>query len=288
MKRFLWKIAGADCEILEKSGKDSQYSFWLIGVLYLLINVLTYLGFFGMFIGVFDKILPTILGTVILGFLVTNIYRLNLISLEPNTLPVKNDPSSLILTNIIRYSTVILFAFFVSKSVEMVIISFFESTGFIDYDGSRGYMFRLAEMNRKQPWLWIITGVIMTLFIAPIYLRHRLNRAHEYYMFRRISDKEIVNSEFQKFLQIKDQRLQKEYLKYSELQQRFFNEPTAPFYKRKDLPKNIVKINEILQKRQFKKLPKRYTDEPFNTKEISFERTLKSSEDFLEAILNKS
>jgi hypothetical protein len=288
MKRFLWKIAGADCAILEKSGKDSQYSFWLIGLMYLLINLLTYLGFYGMFWGVFDKILPSLLGTSVLGFLITTTYRLNLISLEPHTLPVRDEDHSLIFTNIIRYATVILFAFFVSKSVEMVLVNVFESAGFIDYDGSKGYMNHMTEMNKTQPWLWLITLSIIGVFIAPIYLRHRLNRAHEYYILRRISDKAIVNSEYQKFLQIKEQLLQKEYQKYSKLQQRFFNEPSAPFYKRKDLPKNIVKINEILQKRRFKKHPKRYTDEPFNTKEIKIERNLKSSEDFLEAILIKS
>ena len=177
MRRYLWKIAGADCEILEKSGKDSQYSFWLIGWLFLIINVLTYLGFFGLFWGVFDKIVPTLIGTIVLGFLVTTIYRINLISLEPHTLPSKNEESSLILTNIIRYSTVILFAFFVSKSFEMVLVNLFESAGFINYSGSKGYMKHMTEMNINQPRLWLITVSIIIIFIIPIYLRHRLNRA---------------------------------------------------------------------------------------------------------------
>jgi len=255
MRRYLWKIAGADCEIIEKSGKDSQYSFWLIGFLYLIINVLSYMGFFGMFIGVFDKIVPTILGTLVLGFLVTNIYRINLISLEPNTLPVKNDSSSLLLTNIIRYSTVVLFAFFVSKSVEMVIISFFESTGFIDYDGSKGYMDHMSEMNKSQPWIWLITCLIILLFVTPIYLRHRLNRAHEYYILRRIRDKELVKKDFQKAKATKEDLFHNLYREY----------------KKVNIDKSYVPPIA------------KYSDEPFNTKEIiSSKKTfLKTSEEFI-------
>jgi hypothetical protein len=276
MRYFLWKIAGADCEILEKSGRDSQYSFYIIGVLYIIVTFLTFLGFFGLFWGVFRSqtiihpngieyrqgypFFSALIGGSVLGFLVSNIYRLNLISLEPNTLPVKKEDSSLFFTNFIRYSTIVLFAFFVSKNIEMEVVNILESAGIFPFDLREFYMNHMLRMNREQPWVWVITGLIILVFIAPIYLRHRLNRAHEYYILKRIRDKELVKNDYKKAKIIKEDLLRNLYKEYQKV--------------------NISKTYNIPVSR--------YSDEPFNTKEIIIERKLNSSEDFLEAIINKS
>ena len=148
MQHLFWRVAGADCSILEKSGKESQSSFWVIGLLYTIINGLILIGFFGLFWGVFENFLVASIGTIVLGFLISNIYRLNLMSLEPHTLPVKIEPDSLILTHIIRYSTVVTFAFFVSKCIEMVFVNFLENFGFMKYGGSRDYIDHMMLMNK--------------------------------------------------------------------------------------------------------------------------------------------
>jgi hypothetical protein len=286
MRHFLWKIAGADYKILEKAGKDSQYSFWLIGLLYLIVIIITFIGFLGLFWGVFDNIIPTVVGTSVLGFLVTTIYRLSLISLEPNTLPVIVEKKSLVLTYFVRYFILILFAFFVSKTFEMIIVNFIEKIGFLNYDGSSGYMRHLIEVNTTQPWIWMITVFVIILFITPIYLRHRLNRANQYYLLRRVSDKELVKQEHQKFIQTKEEILKQVYQQYSNLANSFFEHKNGLFYNQ-SVSEEINKIKSQLKSKTFVSHPKKFIDEPFNTKRIVTKRILKKSDDFLDSILSQ-
>jgi hypothetical protein len=273
MKYFIWRMAGADCELLERSGKDSQYSFFVIGVLYLFVIGLTFLGFFGLFWGVFrckvteDGILQSVeypfftalIGGLVLGFLVSNIYRLNLMSLEPNTLPVKKEDASLILTHILRYTTILLFAFFVSKNIEMEIVNIMESAGIFYYKVHERYMDHMVRMNKEQPWLWIITFVIGLVFLLPVFLRQRLNKTFEYYSLKERRDIRLVLEQYEEFLKIKNQILNDHYLKYRAL--------------------------GVEKKYSYKKL---YKDEPFNTKRIEIERELGTNEDFLDAILKNT
>jgi hypothetical protein len=284
MRHFLWKIAGADYKILEKAGKESQYSFWLIGLLYLIVIFITFVGFLGMFWGIFDNIIPTLVGTSVLGFLVSTIYRLSLISLEPNTLPVIIEKKSLVLTYFVRYFILILFAFFVSKTFEMVVFNLIKSIGFINYEGSSDYMKQLMLVNTNEPWIWVITLSIIILFITPIYLRHRLNRANQYYLLRRVSDKELVKQEHQKFIQTKEEILKQVYNQYTNLANSFFEQQNGLFYKQ-TISKEINKVKIQLISKTYVPHPKKFIDEPFNTKRIVTKRKLKKSEDFLDSIL---
>lgn len=286
MRQFLWKIAGADSKILEKAGKESQYSFWIIGMLYLIVIFITYIGFLGMFWGVFESLLPTVIGTLVLGFLVTMIYRLSLISLEPNTLPVIIEKKSKLFSNIVRYFTIIMFAFFVSKSVEMIIVNIIEYSGLLNYDGSSGYLIHMIKINSEQPWVWLLTCVIIFVFIIPIYLRHRLNRANQYYLHKRLSDKELVKREHQKFLLVKEEILYNTYENYGALSIVFFDHKNGLFFNQK-LSKETNKLKTQLETKKFTKHPKKYSDDPFNTKRIVLSRNLKNSDEFLDAILSK-
>jgi hypothetical protein len=273
MKYFIWKMAGADCELLERSGKDSQYSFFVIGLLYLVVTGLTFLGFFGLFWGTFRgkvnkdgvlhigeyPIFTALIGGLVLGFLVSNIYRLNLMSLEPKTLPVKEENTSMVMSYAVRYITILLFAFFVSKNIEMEIVNIMESAGIFYYNVDEGYMDHMVRMNKEQSWLWIITIVIGFIFLLPVFLRQRLNKTFEYYSLKERRDIRLVLEQYEEFLMIKNQILSDHYLKY--------------------------KAVGLDKKYSYKKL---YKDEPFNTKRIEIERDLGTDDDFLEAILKNS
>jgi hypothetical protein len=151
MKHFLWRSVGADVEILLKSGDDSKDSFTRIGRLYLIVNCITYLSLFGLFLGIFENLIVSISSSVVFGFLITNIYLLNLISLEPRSLPVSIEIGSVVLANVIRYTTIFLFAIFISKSFEMLLFGFFNSNSFQNYNGSKGFIFQLFQLNRDNP-----------------------------------------------------------------------------------------------------------------------------------------
>lgn len=301
MKRFLWKIAGAECQILEKSGGDSQRSFYIIGLLYLIVIFSTFIGFFGLFWGVFrGKVIlengdysydypfvSALLGGLVLGFLVTNIYKLNLMSLEPNTLPVQKENSSKILTHFIRYSTIVLFAFFVSKNIEMEIVNILESSGIFSFDMKEGYMEHLLRMNREQPWVWVITILTILIFVAPVYLRHRLDRAHEYYSLKERRDIRLVLEHNHIYSEIKVVLYRKYYSRYNELYQAYFVHPNAPFFDKADelLSNKVLTIKRSLREKNYTEHAEIYDDEPFNTKKKVLKRKLESSEGFLKAIL---
>ena len=295
MQRFLWRIAGADCSILERSGKESQYSFYVIGLLYVLIIGMTYIGFFGMFWGMFNSpgsdqsafghFLSAFIGSLVLSYLISNIYFLNLMSLEPKTLPVADETSSLWLTNIVRYTTVIMFAFFVSKNIEYVVFDFFNLIGVFDFEYHDGYMDNLIRLNKENPGTWVITCMIIALFIAPILLRQRLNKAHEYYMNRRITDKKIVIDHYENCQILREETLKQHYAEYRILSDRFFGKQAEHMLTTKDY--RIKELKLKLQRMQFEKSPSKYMDEPFNTKVKKVELQYKSSEDFLKAILDQ-
>jgi hypothetical protein len=299
MRRFLWKIAGADCEILQQSGRDSQNSFLIIGILYLIIIILTYVGFFGMFWGLFrsgselfeqrivTQFVTASTGSMVMCFLVSNIYFLNLMSLEPKTLPVPKDDGSKWLTNIVRYSTVILFAFFVSKNVEVELFNLFESMGMFTFDHKLGYMDDLIRMNQQNPIVWMLTILIIGLFILPIYLRHRLNRAHEYYMHKRLRDKVLVKGDYDWYLTIKEDILREKYLGYELLYKKYFED--RDFLERVSKDAHLLRTEKLLKTRKYKEQIKKYSDEPFNTKERkSDDYPYKTSRDFLDSILQQN
>ncbi len=210
MKYFLWKIAGGDCELLNKSGRESQFSYSVIGILFLLVNFVTYLAFFGLFWGVFHNPVFAVLGSLVLGFLITNIYRLNLLSLEPNTLPVIQTAGSIVGANLVRFITVILFAFFISKCLETTMFGYLVDDEITQrfkisrFEGSRMYIQHMLALNKSCPEIWFFTLVNMCLFLSPVYLKYRLNKGREYFLYKRIRDKELVKNEFAFFTNLKD------------------------------------------------------------------------------------
>ena len=256
-KEFLWRIAGGDCELLEISGEVSQRNFKLIGLLYLLINFIVYTAVLGMFYGIFKSLFTSVLGALVFGFLITNIYRLNLMSLEPRTLPVILKPGSLISSHIIRYLTISLFAIFVSKNFEMLLVNFFEELKIITYSGSQSYLVHLKETNLTQPWLWFVTTAVSSLFIIPIYLKHRLHRSMEYYSIKERRDIRLVIEDYQKFKTYYKDKMSEIYSEY----------------------------REVNDQREYSEPKKIFSDEPFNTKRLIEEPDYKSGSDFINDIL---
>lgn len=283
MRYFLWKIAGAEIELLKKAGKQSQYSFYLIGLFYLTIIIISVIGFLGFLWGVFDSIIPTLLGGSILTFIVTNIYRLSLI----NSLPITSiqEKKSLVFTYIVRYFMAVLFALFVSKTFEMVIFNIIEKTGLYFYDGHNSYTSHLIEVNKKELWLWNITVIITLLFVLPILLKQRLNKSKDqYFLIKKLRDREIVKEEYQKYLTSKEEILKQIYLQYNNLTYSFFENKNGLYYN-KPLSDEIEKIKKQLDAKRFVPHQKKFSDEPFNTKLIVNNKKLKNSQDFLNSIL---
>jgi hypothetical protein len=295
MNQFLWKIGGGDYDILIRSGKDSQSTFKIIGVVFLITSICSYLAFFSMFWGLFRGVikdesgvpissafplLTAILGGLVLGFLISSIYRLNIISLEPNSLPVKKENNPMFLTNFIRFSTIMLFAFFVSKNLEMMFVNFLQSAGFFEYDKSTGYINQMMLINTSKPFVWLFTVAFMVLFLSPVFLRRRLVRAHEYYLYKRIRDKSLVERNYAEYLSLRKEIIRKGYEKYRVLLDDYYgDEPSNPSLDNHPVNER-TRVFNYLSNSKYSHKPL-FWDEPFNTKPIRNSENFGSLDDFL-------
>jgi hypothetical protein len=247
---YFWKLAGADPVILKDSGKQSQKRFLLIGVLYIFINLVIFFSFLGLFYGVFETFIAGVFGASLMTFIIGNIYRLTLISLEPQTLPMKKDTGSFYASMVIRYTIICLFAVFVSKCLETSLFGFLvdnevnahmdsiapKMPGKFVYQESNLFLEHMKMLNLHQPWIWGITLIIISFFLLPIILRAELRKRKEYYSRKRIIDKALVE-DF-----------------YSNTQS-YINTIYGNLYKQYKDKKMVYRVHE-----------EKYLDPPFNTK----------------------
>ena len=298
MRYFIWKMAGADCELLDQSSKDSQYSFKVIGLLYLLVFGLTFIGFTNLLFHVFfvnsapynqsSEFISALFLAAFLGFLISflvgNIYRLILISLEPKTLPITQNNASLWLTNAVRITTVLVFAFFVGKSIEFL-ISFICHLGNYNEYLSGKILNYLIQVDRTEPWTWLFTILVCTIFVLPILLSQRLKRENDYYQIKKSRDEKLVKEFYKDFTYEKNRILKEIYKGYSKLQKEYFINDNAVFNRLKK-DDELLGIKYFLENQKFQDHETDYDDPPFNTIKKYKTRKLKSQQEFLEAILN--
>ncbi len=264
MREYFWKIAGGDPSILENSGKDSQSSFYSIGLLLVLINVLIFSAFFGLFWGVFSTLFVALFGASLLTFLISTIYRLNLMSLEPPTLPIKSEGGSLVLSYIIRISTIALFAVFASKCLETSLFGSYvdellrnkiiNSTVLSRYKYETSEMFvnHMSILNETYPVVWIMTLLMVCLFVYPIYLKFQLRKRFEYFSIKEKRDIRLVKEQFELFENELKKIYRRTYAEYPRVvtkvdDQKTFNEKgkyaKTDFYNQKEAQSIIVSGN---------------------------------------------
>ena len=95
MENFLWKISGANVAILKDADKNSQSTFKIIGRLFLFIIAYVFIALFNIFHEISKNFMVGILLGSVLTFLICNIYFINILDLEPRTLPRKKEKKSL-------------------------------------------------------------------------------------------------------------------------------------------------------------------------------------------------
>lgn len=247
MREFCWKLVGADCFILSQSARESQKAFFVLGMLYAFLATLTFISFFGLFLGIFDGFFMSLFGATVFSFIISNLYRLVIITLEPSTLPVAKEHKVKFLAYFVRVSIVIILAIFISKVLETMLFGHLAGANmeaeilrpvgnlnFNQFDNSRHFMEHLIKLNLDYPQINVITFIIVCLYVAPVIIKHRLKKGNQYYQMKRKIDKHIVQEEYQKMLQTRADLLQDVCLKN--------NRPYHYQAKYEDEPFNIHKI----------------------------------------------
>lgn len=277
MKEFIWKIAGADIQILKQSGVESQKSFLTVGGYYILVNLIVFWAFYGLFWGVFGSPFVGFFAGFLLTFLIGNIYRLNMMSLDPPSLPVEKSDGSVMAAVVLRYLIILLFAIFVAKAFETSLLGHLVDSVLHEdiirsgkvinlYDESQMFVAHGVLLNKTYPAVWIITIVIAFIFIYPIYLKRKLFKNNEYFRLRYRIYAQLVEENYAKAMDELDSVHVKTYLQYSAL-------------KRDKLIGKFIP-NDFLLKR-YSIQESKYQDPPFNTRKVRKENDLKSHDDFI-------
>jgi hypothetical protein len=261
MKEIFWKLVGADCFILSQSARESQKVFLALGMLYAFLSTITFISFFGLFLGVFQGLILSLVGASVFSFIISNLYRLVIITLEPSTLPLAKEHKAKFWAYFVRVGIVILLAMFISKVIETMLFGHWvdnlveekmrrdAGTGsFNQIDQSKFFVEHMKYLNLHYPQINLLTLFVVSLYGIPVIIKHRLKKEKQYYDLKRKIDKRIVEEEYQKMLSVKA-----------------------------DLLENICFDNKRPYRYQ-----KKYEDEPFNTLKIEKEQANnKSQNDFL-------
>lgn len=278
MIEFFWKIVGGDPFILNRSGKQSKNWFLILGILFCILVILTFSAFFGLFYGVLANILSALIGALILTFILKNLYRLVIISLEPSTLPVIKEHKKKPWAYFIRITIVVLIGAFVAKCIETMLFGhwvdnkvigdltqYFGPITISKFEESSYFILHMKELNIHYPFINLLTLMIVSFYVIPIIIKHRLKRRNEYYQIRRAIDKKIVEENYIEFKSLYTRVLQNIYARRREEDKLYLREL----------------FNSKSPKYSYRYL-QRYHDEPFNTKPIQKNFSFKTTSEFLD------
>ena len=289
MSEFLWRLAGANCAILSDSDKNSQRSFRIIGQLFLIIICYNLIALTSVFYFISKSIFIGLLIGAFLSFLIFNLYFINILDLEPRTLPTNSAKKLLFFSYFIKFFFITLFALFVIKSMEILIFKHIVNLSFeFNPKGSKIHK-ELIELHSYHPEIWGFTIANYLLFIAPIFLKIQLNRKEiestnknekPYFQIKKEVDIFIVVEDYKKFKIHREKILNRVYLDYVKLNETF-----------NDVAKKSASLKSLSHQYRIRK-PKptkeTYLDPPFNTIKISNLKNQDSSshEDYLNTLTN--
>lgn len=262
MQYFFSKMAGADCAILEKSGEESQRRFQLIGWLFVVVVCCMLFAFIGLFWKVFESFIIALLAALVVTFLVSSIYRLNMLSLEPPTLRDQDELKTKLVTHFIRYFSITLFAFFTAKCMEGLLFGNLADPDVLrmsdQFGLPRGNLFveHVIQLSIHHPWVWIFTAGIVLLFLLPVVLKFRLRQRKEYFSLKKAIEIRMVLTNHDHCKSLLEKLHRRAYAAYR--------------------PNKRLTVVP-----QYKKHECKYSDEPFNTKKIPHEAKYRPSKDFV-------
>lgn len=93
-------------------------------------------------------------------------------------------------------------------------------------DRNSFFLFRVQTVNRRYPLAWLLTSLIVLLFLLPGYLVYTISSQHIYYIMKKAREREIISTAFQLF---------------GDRYKTMFNEQLTIFSRYEDPPFNTVR-----------------------------------------------
>lgn len=236
MREYFWKLSGADYIVINQCETLIQKRFFNVGLLVFLNGIVCF--FSGLYaFSCFSNIILSILISLFFTWMVSNIYVVLLTTLTKNLLPHKKEKIALLISTSIRVVFLVFIGIIISKPLEVAFLSFFEDT----------FVHSNFASNLKHYNNWLITIIIVALYVLPAALKYYLVENNIYYIKKARYDKYIILEHYEEF---------------KANYKRLMYEKTG----------KIIEFKE------------RFKDAPFNTKPITDNKTYKSEEDFINLI----
>lgn len=187
MNNILWRMTGADYQIINNCSKSAKFFFSVIGSVVLAILILCFVSAIIFLRLMFEHTVLVYILSLFWTFMIGNIYGLNLITLNNNSLPHKKQRGKPFFSLLIRFVLLALLAIFISKPIELFLFSNLEDQ-------------HLATALHHLPLVsWLLTTVVLVLFFVPVFVKLGASELSSYSTRRQEIEKELVLDEYALF-----------------------------------------------------------------------------------------
>jgi hypothetical protein len=187
ISRFLWRLIGADQQVLARCPVQDRYSFALAGSIVLLVLFIIFSSFFVITQMVFSNWIAAFLLAVFGSLAIGNLYMLNLITIDSSSLPQRATTVSKAPAMAIRVFMVTLLAIIISKLLELYLFA----------DVKQGGL--LAALRGLSPAVWLFTLLVCFIFLAPLYMKLTGLKHSAYGNARREIERALVLESYAQF-----------------------------------------------------------------------------------------
>lgn len=280
----LCKLSGEDFAIIQKCSKKIRIHFTWIGVFVLFILTSCFLSAFYFTEHLFhSKILDILVGFV-WGYIVTNMYVLLLYTITPTLLPTKSKNKNKLLaaqrfnfslSMIIRVVMMLLLAIVTAQPLSVMLLN----------PETNKLANSIKILLTNNPFASVITLILITIFLLPIYMKYRIRKLDEFYKTKREITKRFIEADYKHFKNSYKAIIEAQIIKYNKstwsnlmpllisLEKNNNNSHRLHF---DEISKEL--INEKIEKYEY------WADPPYRTVQKSKTKNILSEEDLLNHI----
>jgi len=206
IRKYLFKLSGEDPSIISQCGRKVKNNFTAIGIFVLFILICCFLSAFYFTDHLFqpeegmsdssNHLVADIGVGLVWGYMVTNMYILLLYTITPNLLPVRNKRKGkriitfdFSLSMAIRLYLVAIFAIVIAQPLNILIFR----------KGTTRFVQDIKELLGGNVWAWLITLLVVLIFLLPIYLKYSIRKLDEFYAKKKQINIRIVQEEYNEF-----------------------------------------------------------------------------------------
>lgn len=278
-------FSGEDYQIINKCDASTRIQFAFIGALVCVILAFCFFSAYLFTDNLFHLPIQDFGISIIWGVIITNMYVLLLYTISPTILPVKNKTNAFKIGYRINASLIIrLLVIVIIAIITAQPISVFLLTG-----NTANYTATIKLLLSTRGEAWLITTLVVTCFIVPVYIKYALRNKGNFYLIKADIEKQIINDEYRDFKLLYENILMNNCKKYN-----LITKQNLLYYLNKQKEIDVSTFNKIMDEINLELTDEKITkyeywaDAPFRTIKKTYRHNALSQEDFLEQIYNKS